>query len=225
MTDLYSYLASKTYPGRGIAIGSYNGESVIAYFIMGRSQNSRNRVFKVDGDRMYTDAYDPSKVEDPSLIIYNAIRCLDDLTIVTNGDQTDTIYDFLTNGGTFEQALDTREYEPDAPSYTARISGITDRDGNCMMGILRRKDGVCERSYYTFPAEPGTGHFISTYADDGNPLPAFEGDPIEFRIDCDMEEFGNRIWQSLDHDNKVSLYVRYTGKDGYRDLIFNANEE
>ena len=225
MTDLFEYLRSRTYPGRGLAIGSYNGCSVIAYFIMGRSSNSRNRVFRTDGDRLFTAAFDESKVEDPSLIMYNAVRVLGDLTIVTNGDQTDTIYDYLSRGETFKDALDTREYEPDAPSYTARISGLSDREGSCGIAILRKRGDICERSYFTYPAEDGIGHFISTYIDDGDPLPSFEGDPVKFSINMDMKDFGKRIWESLDHSNKVSLYVRYTDKTGFRDMIFNANEE
>lgn len=225
MTSLFDYLSARTYPGRGLAVGTYKGASVIVYFIMGRSSNSRNRVFAKEGDRLYTAPYDETKVEDPSLIIYNAVRSFDGLTIVTNGDQTDTVFDFLSEGKSFEEALDTREYEPDAPNYTPRISAVSDCFGNCRIGILKKNGGECQRSYFTYAAKEGAGHFVSTYEDDGNPLPSFAGEPVEISVDADMEDYAKAVWNSLDPQNKVSLYVRYTDKDGFRDMIFNANEE
>lgn len=217
--SLFNDIASTTYPGRGIVIGrSADGtKAVIAYFIMGRSENSRNRVFVETEDGIRTQAFDPSKLVDPSLIIYAPVRTLGNKTIVTNGDQTDTIYDLMNQQLTFEQALRTREFEPDGPNYTPRISGIvkcSDGGMNYAMSILKSADGnpdCCER--YTFTYEKpiaGLGRFIHTYMSDGNPLPSFEGEPTLVEIgNDDIDTFAVKIWNALDDDNKVSLFVRY----------------
>ena len=222
--NIFEYLSNNEYPGRGLLAGSYEGKKVLAYFIMGRSENSRNRVFKMDGDVLYTSAYDESKVKDPSLIIYNAVRNIDKKTIVTNGDQTDTIYDFLSKGKTFDEALDTRTYEPDGPIYTPRISALLNED-KYLISILRRKDEECERSYYEYGYEDGKGHFISTYDHNGDPLPSYTGEPKEIDIDKDIDEFSTELWESLDNDNRISLYVRYTDNDGYEDVLINKYGE
>lgn len=211
-------LKNNAYPGRGIIIGkSANGKyAVTAYFIMGRSVNSRNRMFVEDGEGIRTQAYDPSKLTDPSLIIYAPVRVLDNKTIVTNGDQTDTVYDLMKKGQTFEQSLRTREFEPDGPNYTPRISGIIElKEGgfDYSMSILKSNNGnpdACNR--YTFSYEnpvAGEGHFIHTYMQDGNPLPSFEGEPKLIGIPDDMGKFADTLWTSLNEDNKVSLFVRY----------------
>ena len=202
--DLFDYLASNPYPGRGIAVGKFGGKPVIAYFIMGRSANSRNRVFAR---------------EDGPLIIYNAVREFDGKTIITNGDQTDTVYDFLAQGKTFDDALATREYEPDRPNYTPRISALVDPDGSARFSILKRADGECVRTYWDYEGTDGMGHFISTYDTDGDPLPSFSGEPLEFGITEGLEGFGDRLWESLNDDNKVSLLVRF----GDEERIYNKN--
>lgn len=228
-------LKGNEYPGRGIIIGkSADGtKAVTAYFIMGRSVNSRNRIFTEEGEGIRTEAFDPLKLEDPSLIIYAPVRVLGNDTIVTNGDQTDTIYDGLAKGLTFEQSLRSREFEPDAPNYTPRISGVmTVEDGkyDYQMSILKSNNGnpdACNR--YTFSYENpvnGEGHFIHTYMHDGNPLPSFEGEPKLVEIPDDMDAFTNMLWNSLNEENKVSLFVRYidiaTGK--YETKIVNKNK-
>ena len=228
-------LANNAYPGRGIIIGkSQNGKyAVTAYFIMGRSENSRNRVFVTEGEGIRTQAFDPSKLSDPSLIIYAPVRVLGNKTIVTNGDQTDTIYDLMDKQQTFEQSLRTREFEPDGPNYTPRISGvmhIEDGQFNYAMSILKSNNGnpeSCNR--YTFAYEnpvAGEGRFIHTYMQDGNPLPSFEGEPELISIPDDMEAFTNLLWDNLNEENKVSLFVRYidieTGK--YETKIVNKNQ-
>ena len=228
-------LKENAYPGRGIVIGrSKDGKkAVTAYFIMGRSENSRNRVFVTEGEGIRTQAFDPSKLSDPSLIIYAPVRVLGNKTIVTNGDQTDTIYELMDKQQTFEQALRTREFEPDGPNYTPRISGvmhIEDGKYNYAMSILKSNNGdpsSCNR--YTFAySDPaaGEGHFIHTYMQDGDPLPSFEGEPKLVEIPDDMESFANMLWESLNEDNKVSLFVRYieieTGK--YETKIINKNK-
>ena len=217
--SLYNDIASTSYPGRGIVIGkSADGsKAVIAYFIMGRSENSRNRVFAETEDGIKTQAFDPSKLVDPSLIIYSPVRVLGNKTIVTNGDQTDTVYDLMNEGQTFEQSLTTREFEPDGPNYTPRISGIVECENgkmNYAMSILKSADGnpeCCER--YTFSYDcplAGKGRFIHTYMSDGNPLPSFEGEPTLVEIgNDDIDTFAEKIWNSLNEDNKVSLFVRY----------------
>ena len=218
MLSLANELNSNTYPGRGIVIGKTKDgkKAVTAYFIMGRSNNSRNRVFVEDGEGIRTQAFDPSKLEDPSLIIYAPVRVLGNKTIVTNGDQTDTIYEGMDKQLTFEQSLRTREFEPDAPNYTPRISGIMHVENgkyNYAMSILKSNNGnpeACNR--YTFAYEnpvAGEGHFIHTYMHDGNPLPSFEGEPKLVEINGDIDEFTNMVWTNLNEDNKVSLFVRY----------------
>ena len=233
--SLEKELSGNSYPGRGIVIGkSADGKyAVTAYFIMGRSENSRNRVFVEDGEGIRTQAFDPSKLTDPSLIIYAPVRVLGNKTIVTNGDQTDTIYELMDKQQTFEQALRTREFEPDGPNYTPRISGIMHVDNgtyNYAMSILKSNNGnadSCNR--YTFAYNNpvnGEGHFIHTYQCDVNPLPSFEGEPKLVDISDDMDAFTNMLWSSLNEENKVSLFVRYidieTGE--YRSKIVNKNQ-
>lgn len=218
MLSLENELKSNAYPGRGIVIGkSPDGtKAVAAYFIMGRSSNSRNRIFVEDGEGIRTQAFDPSKLEDPSLIIYAPVRVLGNKTIVTNGDQTDTIYEGMDIQLTFEQSLRCREFEPDAPNYTPRISGIIHMENggfNYAMSILKSNNGnpeACNR--YTFAYEApvaGEGHFIHTYMQDGNPLPSFEGEPKLVGIPDDIDAFTDMLWNSLNEENKVSLFVRY----------------
>ncbi len=225
MISLEQELKNNSYPGRGIVIGkSKDGKNAVtAYFIMGRSVNSRNRVFTETEDGIKTEAADPSKLTDPHLIIYSPVRVLGNKTIVTNGDQTDTIYELMDKQQTFEQSLRTREYEDDAPNYTPRISGIMHIDSgnyNYAMSILKSANGnpdCCERFTYSYtnPLD-GMGHFIHTYMTDGNPLPSFEGEPKLVEIPDNMDEFTDMLWNSLNEDNKVSLFVRYidiaTGK-------------
>ena len=233
--DIYNELKENSYPGRGIVIGkSADGtKAVTAYFIMGRSVNSRNRVFVEDGDGIRTQAFDPSKLTDPHLIIYSPVRVLGNKTIVTNGDQTDTIYDLMNQQMTFEQALRTREFEDDAPNYTPRISGVikcSDDNFNYAMSILKSADGdpsSCRR--YTFSynnPQNGIGHFIHTYMSDGEPLPSFEGAPKQVSVPNDIDEFTNGLWTSLNEDNKVSLFVRFIDlKSGNTDTrIVNKNK-
>ena len=217
MRKISEYLSGNTYPGRGIVIGrTTDGSAAVAYFIMGRSVNSRNRVFVADGDGIRTEAKDPSKLVDPSLIIYSPVRVIGDKLIVTNGDQTDTVYDFISEGKTFEQALDTRCYEPDEPNFTPRISGMLDEnDGSYKLSILRCKNGECERVYRDYEAVPGVGHIIHTYDSDGSPIPSFSGDPVEVEIPDSIEAFTSMLWENLNEENKVSLFVRFiTSKNG-----------
>ena len=234
MIDLKQELSQNAYPGRGIVIGKTpdGKKAVTAYFIMGRSSNSRNRVFVTEGEGIRTQAFDPSKLEDPSLIIYAPVRVLDNYTIVTNGDQTDTIFDGMSKGETFEQSLRIREFEPDGPNYTPRISGIMKVENNTFhyaMSILKSNNGnpdACNR--YTFTYENpvnGEGHFIHTYMHDDNPLPSFEGEPKLVAIDNDMEVFTNMLWENLNEDNKVSLFVRYIDIEtgNYETKIINKN--
>ena len=211
-------LKANAYPGRGIIVGrSADGtKAVTAYFIMGRSSNSRNRIFVEDGEEIRTQAFDESKLEDPSLIIYAPVRVLGNKTIVTNGDQTDTIYECMDRQMTFEQALRTREFEPDAPNYTPRISAvmhIENGEYNYAMSILKSNNGnpdSCNRFTFAYNNCPaGEGHFISTYLHDGNPLPSFEGEPKLLDIPDDMDAFADLLWESLNEENKVSLFVRY----------------
>lgn len=231
---LSNKLSENSYPGRGIVIGrSADGKyAVTAYFIMGRSVNSRNRVFVEDGEGIRTQAYDPSKLSDPSLIIYAPVRVLGNKTIVTNGDQTDTIYGLMDKQQTFEQSLRTREFEPDKPNYTPRISGIMhvgDGSYNYAMSILKSNNGdpeSCNR--YTFAYEnpkAGEGRFIHTYMSDGDPLPSFEGEPEWVKIEGDIDSFTSMIWENLNEDNKVSLFVRYIDIENgtYETRIVNKN--
>ena len=234
--DLKTALSENAYPGRGIIIGKSNdGENaVIAYFIMGRSENSRNRVFVTEGNGIRTQAFDESKMTDPHLIIYAPVRVLGNKTIVTNGDQTDTIYELMDRQMTFEQALRTREFEDDAPNYTPRISGIVrleDGDMNYAMSILKSAEGdpsSCQR--YTFAySNPisGKAKFVHTYKCDGNPLPSFEGEPKTVELtNVDIDTFTNIVWDNLNEDNKVSLFVRYINlKTGEFDSrIVNKNK-
>ena len=236
MISLAQELQENVYPGRGIVLGrSEDGtKAVAAYFIMGRSENSRNRIFVEEGEGIRTQAYDPSKLTDPSLIIYAPVRVLGHRTIVTNGDQTDTVYEGMEKGLTFEQSLRSREFEPDAPNYTPRISGLMELENgrySYSLSILKSNNGdpaCCNR--YTFSYEncaAGEGHFIHTYLHDGNPLPSFEGEPKLVAIPDDMEKFTNMLWNNLNPENKVSLFVRYidivTGK--YETVIKNKNQE
>ncbi|HIX51603.1 MAG TPA: IMP cyclohydrolase [Candidatus Lachnoclostridium stercoripullorum] len=211
-------LRSNAYPGRGIVIGKTpdGKRAAAAYFIMGRSENSRNRVFVEDGDGIRTQAFDPAKLTDPSLIIYAPVRVLGNKTIVTNGDQTDTIYQGMDRQLTFEQSLRSREFEPDGPNYTPRISGIMHIENgtyNYAMSILKSSSGNPESCCrFTFAYEnplPGEGRFIHTYMHDGNPLPSFEGEPKRVEILDDIDDFTELLWESLNEDNKVSLFVRY----------------
>ncbi|MGN0383017.1 MAG: IMP cyclohydrolase [Eubacterium sp.] len=233
--SIRSKLSESTYPGRGIVIGrSADGsQAVTAYFIMGRSSNSRNRVFITEGEGIKTQAFDPDKLEDPSLIIYSPVRVLDNYTIVTNGDQTDTIYDLMKQGKTFEESLRTREFEPDAPNFTPRISGLMEiKNGtyNYSMSILKSNNGdssCCNRYTFTYDCpKAGEGRFIHTYMSDGNPLPSFEGEPELVNISGNIDEFTGKVWDSLDNDNKVSLFVRFidieTGR--YETRIVNKNK-
>lgn len=231
--SLANELAGNSYPGRGIVIGkSADGKyAVTAYFIMGRSENSRNRVFVEEGNGIRTQAFDESKMEDPSLIIYAPVRVLGDTTIVTNGDQTDTIYEYRQAGKSVEEALRSRTFEPDAPNYTPRISGVVDnRTGDYQLSILKSADGNPDetRRYffdYTAP-QAGQGHFIHTYQGDGNPLPSFEGEPTPVTIAGGIDEFTQTVWNSLNAENKVSLFTRFidltTGETQTR--IVNKNQ-
>lgn len=235
MLSLMQELKENAYPGRGIVIGrSDDGKkAVTAYFIMGRSSNSRNRIFVTEREGIRTEAFDSSKLEDPSLIIYAPVRVLEQLTIVTNGDQTDTIYDGMKNGFTFEQSLRSREFEPDGPNYTPRISGVMHVENgqyDYSMSILKSNNGspdACNRYTYTYenPAA-GEGRFIHTYMHDGNPLPSFEGEPKLVEIKGDIEEFTKQVWENLNEENKVSLFVRFIDIEtgAYETKIVNKNE-
>ena len=231
MINLCEYLAANEYPGRGIAIGRTPcGKNIrIAYWIMGRSENSRNRVFVEDGEGIRTQAFDPSKLEDPSLIIYAPVRVIDGKTIVTNGDQTDTIYDFLKEGKSSEEALRTRKFEPDGPNWTPRISAVIEGKG-MQMSSLKSEDvegSSCIRNFFEYEQlKEGTGRFISTYKHNGNPIPSFEGEPLEFELACQpFDEWSSSIWNALNNDNKVSLFTRVinieTGE--HKSMIFNKN--
>ena len=236
ITDVKSELSSTTYPGRGIIIGkSADGKKAVsAYWTMGRSAGSRNRVFVEDGDGIRTQAFDPSLIAgDPSLIIYAAVRVLGKQTIVTNGDQTDTIYDGLKSGLTFEQSLRSRKYEHDAPNYTPRISSLLDVEGgkyNYAISILKSDMGNPDNTLrFTFTydtPQKGKGHFIHTYMGDGNPLPSYEGEPTPVAIEGDIDTFTNNIWSWLNEDNKVSLFVRFINIENGKveERILNKNK-
>lgn len=235
MLSIEQELKGNTYPGRGIIIGKTpdGTKAVAAYFIMGRSENSRNRIFVEEGQGIRTQAYDESKLTDPSLIIYAPVRVLGNKTIVTNGDQTDTIYEGMDKQLTFEQSLRSREFEPDAPNYTPRISGIMhieDGSYNYAMSILKSDNGnpdSCQRFTFAYnnPAA-GEGHFIHTYKCDGNPLPSFEGEPKRIAVMDDIENFTKLLWESLNEENKVSLFVRYIdiATGNYETKIVNKNK-
>ncbi len=230
--DLNALLKENAYPGRGIVLGrAADGAMRIAYFIMGRSENSRNRVFVTDGEGIRTQAFDPAKLEDPSLIIYAPVRVLGKWTIVTNGDQTDTVFDGLKAGLGFAQSLQRRTFEPDAPNYTPRISGLvtTERDSfHYALNILKSADGdpaECRRYTFEYPTPiKGLGHFLHTYQCDGNPIPSFSGEPEQVKIEGDFNTFAQNIWDSLNPDNKVSLFVREIAEDGkVQTRIFNKH--
>lgn len=221
--NLNSILEQNSYPGRGIVLGCVSGgtKAAIAYFIMGRSQNSRNRVFTEKDGGIITEAANPAQMEDPSLIIYAPVRKLGRRTIVTNGDQTDTIYDCLAAGICAEDALRSRTFEPDAPNYTPRISGVLlrEEDGFAyQLSILKSANGnpkSAQRFFFDYAQpQPGEGHFIHTYAADGNPLPSFLGEPVPVEISGSIDTFGEKLWNSLNADNKVALFVRYIDLDG-----------
>lgn len=226
ISGIKELIKDNPYVGRGIVIGKTEDgkKAAVAYFIMGRSENSRNRIFYTEGDSVKTGAFDPSKLSDPSLIIYAPIRKLKNALIVSNGDQTDTIYDFVWCGKSFEEALKTREFEPDAPNFTPRISGIlnfADKDFTYKMSILKSADekgSACNRFTYSYSPLNGLGHFIHTYVTDGNPIPTFVGEPERVKIPNDIDEFTEEIWSNLNDSNKISLYVRYIDLE-------NGNEE
>ena len=226
-------LKGNSYPGRGVAIGTSSDgrKGLIVYFIMGRSVNSRNRVFVPDGEGIRTEAFDPAKLSDPSLIIYSPVRRINGATIVTNGDQTDTIYDFLAKGETFEAALRTRTFEPDGPNYTPRISGVLYPDGGYALSILKSGDPEGKtvlREFFDYPdAAAGRARLIHTYVGDGSPLPSFKGEPKEVEMDADCpEKLAEAVWNALDKDNRVSLYAAAvdlaTGE--IKSAIINANK-
>ena len=235
LKDLSKEIGSTSYPGRGIVIGRTpdGKKAAVAYFIMGRSQNSRNRVFVTEGEGIRTEAFDPSKLEDPSLIIYAPVRVLGSDTIVTNGDQTDTIYENMEQGDTFEESLRSREFEPDAPNYTPRISGIihTEAGYSYEMSILKSDNGdpdQCLRFTFSYDnPKAAEGHFIHTYMGDGNPLPSYEGEPTRVTIPTnDLDEFTDIVWKSLNEDNKVSLFTRFIDVESgeYETRIVNKNQ-
>jgi len=231
--DLGALLRANPYPGRGIMLGlSGDGErSILIYFIMGRSANSRNRVFEKTSDGIRTKAYDPALMTDPSLVIYHPVRGYGGRVIVTNGDQTDTIRDHLANGGGFRGALLTRVFEPDAPNFTPRISGLVEKNGAYALAILKTADGdpaCCCRFFYEYPAAiPGLGHFLSTYRTDGSPLPSFEGEPVPVHVPGTggIGGIASSVWGSLNEENRVSLYARETSiaTGESFDVIINKN--
>lgn len=234
MLSIQKELQENAYPGRGIIIGKTpdGQKAVTAYFIMGRSENSRNRIFAEEGQGIRTQAFDPSKLTDPSLIIYAPVRVLEDYTIVTNGDQTDTVYEGLVQGKTFEESLRTRKFEPDAPNYTPRISGVLkvqDSSFHYAMSILKSNHGdpeSCNRYTFTYEnPKAGEGHFIHTYQCDGNPLPSFEGEPKTVAVENEIDVYTDQLWNSLNEDNKVSLFVRYIdiATGAYETRIVNKN--
>ena len=231
VNDLTELLRSNPYPGRGIVLGQTpdGKHAVTAYFIMGRSANSRNRIFVEEPDGIRTEAYDPSKLEDPSLIIYHPVRQFGRGLIVTNGDQTDTIRDYLKKGLPMEQALRTREFEPDSPNWTPRISGLLSPDGSYKLSILKSADAqgsACVRQTFEYPALPGVGHFLHTYVTDGNPIPTFQGEPERVAISDDIDTFAAALWESLNEANKISLFVRFTdlASNTFTQRIYNKHQ-
>lgn len=230
--NLCELLKNNAYPGRGVVVGTTadGKHAVAAYFIMGRSANSRNRVFKrLPDGTVITAPFDESRVEDPSLIIYNAVRPLDNRLIVTNGDQTDTIRDHLELGESFEQGLRTRAFEPDGPNWTPRISGLLSADGSYKMSILKSADAegsACARYTYEYPGVNGVGHFLHTYVQDGNPIPTFQGEPERVAITGTLDAFAEMIWNNLNEANKISLYVRFTdlATGAYQEKLYNKNK-
>ena len=231
VNDLTELLRSNPYPGRGIVLGQTpdGKHAVTAYFIMGRSANSCNRIFVEEPDGIRTEAYDPSKLEDPSLIIYHPVRQFGRGLIVTNGDQTDTIRDYLKKGLPMEQALRTREFEPDGPNWTPRISGLLSPDGSYKLSILKSADAegsACVRQTFEYPALPGVGHFLHTYVTDGNPIPTFQGEPERVAISDDIDTFAAALWESLNEANKISLFVRFTdlASNTFTQRIYNKHQ-
>jgi hypothetical protein len=233
INDIAELIGGNSYVGRGIVIGKTadSAKAVAAYFIMGRSANSRNRIFAERDGAVFTEPYDASKVEDPSLIIYTAIKSYENNLIVTNGDQTDTICDGLRSGIEFDRALLSREFEPDAPNYTPRISGMltfADGDFTYRMSILKSIDAEgsgCARYTFDYPARAGLGHFLHTYVCDGSPIPTFQGEPERVAISDDIDAFTEKLWGALDADNKISLYVRYIdlSTGGEENRLVNKN--
>lgn len=234
MVSIYEYLSANPYPGRGVAIGKTadGTKAVILYFIMGRSVNSRNRIFELTDDGIRTRAFDPSKLSDPSLIIYAPVRKIGLDTVVTNGDQTDTVRDALQAGKTFADGLRTREFEPDAPNFTPRISGVLHIEGGEMsykLSILKKSPycDSCDRMFYEYalPAN-GVGHIIHTYMGDGNPIPSFCGEPVAFGVGSDLKAIADGVWSSLNEDNKVSLFARAISLENGEEetLIYNKNQ-
>ena len=228
--DFLALLKHNPYPGRGVLLGvNPGGLRVALYFIMGRSENSRNRVFVQDGDAFRIEPHDVSLVADPSLILYRPMRAYGSLTVLTNGDQTDTVLSSLQAGGTFEQALRTRCFEPDAPHFTPRISGMQDAGtGAYSLSILKAADAggtVCQRFFFEYEPQPGVGHFVHTYQGDGNPLPSFEGEPVRVSLPDDVDSFAEGAWHSLNHENRVALFVRAAdGQGNLRTLrLFNRH--
>ena len=221
MLDFLTLLRENPYPGRGILVS----RNLVYYFIMGRSANSRNRIFVKTEDGIRTEAHDPAKLEDPSLIIYHPVRTMGDALVVTNGDQTDTI----CQHGDFRKGLMTREYEPDEPNWTPRISGLLSPDGSYKLSILKSADAqgsACARYTFEYPALAGVGHFLHTYVCDGTPIPTFQGEPERVTISGTMEEFAHGIWDHLNQENKISLYVRFTdlASGTYQEIILNKNQ-
>ena len=230
--DLKEKLSNNTYPGRGIILGvTPDGKhSVAAYFIMGRSVNSRNRVFCLEPDGIRTEAHDPALMKDPHLIIYHPVREVGQGLIVTNGDQTDTIWEYLARGESWEAALRTRMFEDDGPNWTPRISGLLAGNGSYKMSILKAADpegNACARFFWEYPATPGLGHFLHTYVCDGNPvIPTFQGEPERVAIGADIDDFTEMLWESLNENNKISLFVRYTdlANGDYEQRLINKHE-
>ena len=233
--DIGELIRDNSYVGRGIVVGkSADGKNACAaYFIMGRSENSRNRVFARRDGEIFTEPFDSSKVKDPSLIIYAAVRRYENRLIVTNGDQTDTVYEGLKNGLSFEEALESRAFEPDAPNLTPRISALLsfkNGDFSYRMSILKSIDpegSACARYGFSYPAIPGLGHFIHTYVCDGAPIPTFQGEPERVGIDSEIDIFTQKLWNALDKDNRISLFVRYTDLETGREeeRIINKNRK
>lgn len=229
--NLCEKLSANSYPGRGIVLGMTPDakHSAAAYFIMGRSANSRNRIFVQEPDGIRTEAYDPSKLVDPSLIIYHPVREVGRGMIVTNGDQTDTIREYLERGLSWEQALRSRCFEPDGPNWTPRISGLLAPDGSYKLSILKSADaegGACARQFFEYPGLPGTGHFLHTYQCDGDPIPTFCGEPERVNISGNIDDFAKELWENLNEENKVSLFVRYTdlANHTFVQRIFNKHQ-
>ena len=233
MKTINEYLNGNTYPGRGVLIGKSadNAHYVTAYFIMGRSENSRNRIFEPTEDGIRTRAFDEKKLTDPSLIIYSPVRKVNDCTVVTNGDQTDTVWEYLSKGESWEAALRTRQFEDAGPNWTPRISGLQAGDGSYKLSILKSADPegtACARFFYEYPATPGLGHFLHTYVCDGNPvIPTFQGEPERVSIPGDIDDFTRELWENLNPDNKISLFVRYTDLETrkYQQRILNKHSK